>query len=575
MSSTSLFADAAGLSRRISHDSPRLAMIVAMLCVVGVMLGFGSNATTWFGIVFSGTQLQPTQALPLTALPFALVVSAARVICWFAVSFLCALAGAALVFGREKPGRVALSLLEIVQAVPIPAFMVLALPVCFGAHGWLAGHALTGEILIGAPAFAALTFPMMDAAIRAHQEVPSHLVMAARSFGLRPWPRFWRLYAPFGLPAVVRSIGHAMPNVWLGLTFAEVYAGMKQLPLSPGLGGYAVSSIRNHASVAFALTLLATACLVMATDFLIVRPMRKWGQRFDKGSSIRSASTAFGDIPLLGRLFTDGSRLLRIVGNLPLGPAPRATVLDDPEKTPRIIALIIPALLGIAGLLVCEAAPNGLPDPDEWLRAGLLGVGEMLTLLVPLGICSVVLLPIAVGLKHWADPILPVFRFLTLFPAVLLFPLVVALVGPESALSPLLFVGLPFFLVFHLLIGVRDFPRNLQEVTRAYRIRGWLRWKTILLPGLAQSWLKGVHRAFFWGWNAVIAADMTLWGTHISEHGLIGRAIIDATSRGDMEQASLGIMVMTLLAMASEALIWRPLGLYVRRRTTGQTMETS
>lgn len=547
-------------------------MIVAMLCVVGVMLGFGSNATTWFGIVFSGTQ-QPSLALPLTALPFALAVTTARAVMWFAVSFLCALAGAALVFGREKPGRVALALLEIVQAVPIPAFMVLVLPVCFGVHGWLAGHALAGEVLIGAPAFSALTFPMMDAAIRAHQEVPSHLVLAARSFGLRPWPLFWRLYAPLGLPAVVRSIGRAMPNVWLGLTFAEVYAGMKDLPLPPGLGGYAVSSIRNHASIGFTLTLLVTGCLVMVTDLLIVRPMKKWGQRFDKNSPGRSASALFGDVPLIGRMLTDGARLLRIVGNLPLGPKPRATVLDDPEKTPRIIALIIPAFLGVAGLLACAASPDGLPDPDEWLRAGLLGIGEMLTLLVPLGICSVVLLPIAVGLKRWADPILPVFRFLTLFPAVLLFPLVVALVGPESALSPLLFVGLPFFLAFHLLIGVRDFPRNLQEVTRAYRIRGWLRWRTILLPGLAQSWLKGVHRAFFWGWNAVIAADMTLWGSHISEHGLIGRSIIDATSRGDMAQASLGVMVMTLLAMASEALIWRPLGLYVRRRTAGQAME--
>ena len=108
-------------------------MIVAMLCVVGVMLGFGSNATTWFGIVFSGTQ-QPSQALPLTALPFALAVTAARAVMWFAVSFLCALAGAALVFGREKPGRVALALLEIVQAVPIPAFMFLFHPVCFGVH---------------------------------------------------------------------------------------------------------------------------------------------------------------------------------------------------------------------------------------------------------------------------------------------------------------------------------------------------------------------------------------------------------------------------------------------------------
>lgn len=545
-------------------------MIVAMLCVVGVLLGFGSNATTWFGTVLSEPP-QPAESLPLAALPFALAVTTARVVAWFAISFLCALAGAALVFGREKPGQVSLALLEIVQAVPIPAFMILILPVCFGTHGWLAGHAIAGEVLIGAPAFAALAFPMMGAAIRAHQDVPPHLVLAVRSFGLRAWPRFWRLYAPFGLPAVVRSIARAMPNVWLGLTFAEVYAGMKGLPLPPGLGGYAVSSIRENASAAFTLTLLAMGCLVMVTDLVIVRPMKKWGQRFDRNASARSSSPLlFGDIPLVGRMLTDASRLLRIIGNLPLGPPPRATVLDDPEETPRIIALVIPALLGVSGLLACAASPEGLPDPDELLRAGLLGIGELLTLLVPLAVCSIALLPIAVALKCWADPILPILRFLTLFPAVLLFPLVIALVGPESFLSPLMFVGLPFFLAFHLLVGVRDFPRNLREVARAYRIRGWLRWKAILLPGLAQSWLSGVHRAFFWSWNAIIAADMTLWGTHISEHGLIGRSIIDATSKGDMAQASLGVMVMTLLAIGSEVLIWRPLGLYVRRRTAGQ-----
>ncbi|NHN88506.1 ABC transporter permease subunit [Acetobacter conturbans] len=565
-----------GVTDRSTHPVsawPGLSMSVAVLCVTGLILGFGSN------IPFSpgSFPLYPAALSPsasITALPAAFVVTALRMTGWLMLSFLVAIVGSVVLFGRKQAGNVVLDLLDVLQAVPLPAFVLLTVPLCTGSGGWLGSHALTGEILTGAPLFAAFTFPILASTIRAHRRVPPPLILAARSFGLRAWPRFWRLYVPFGIPAGMKAISDAMPNAWLALAFAEFFAGMKGLPVIEGIGGYSAAAAKQASATDSALALLFMAVLVIAFDRLVVRNLQEWASRFDARASSKNGVTRrfFKDVPLMMKaVISAGIHCIRILGSLPLGPAVRARFIDEPKKDAGLPALLMAAILGVSGFVACAVSPYGLPDITTSLRMIMLGVAELIAILIPLFAYSVLFLPVAVRLKRHANKVLPLLRILTLFPAVLFFPVVVATTGTNTPLSPLLFAGLPFFVAQPLFAGIRTFPRGLLEVARAYRIRGWQRWRSVILPGMGKSWLESAHQGFIWAWNAAIAADITVWGQHVSQHGFIGRAIMAGSNHGGMAYAALGIVIMTLLALGMEFFFWRPLADYVHRRTTGRS----
>ncbi|MDE2285488.1 MAG: ABC transporter permease subunit, partial [Hyphomicrobiales bacterium] len=162
--------------------------------------------------------------------------------------------------------------------------------------------------------------------------------------------------------------------------------------------------------------------------------------------------------------------------------------------------------------------------------------------------------------------------FLAAFPANLLFPIAVYLIvrfhlSPVIWLSPLMILGTQWYILFNVIAGASVFPTDLREAAKTFRIGRWRWWRDVMLPGIFPYFVTGAITASGGAWNASIVSEMVSWGP-IELNGLgLGAYIAQMTKAGDYPRIALGIAVMSVLVVAMNRLLWRPLYAYAERRT--------
>jgi len=190
-------------------------------------------------------------------------------------------------------------------------------------------------------------------------------------------------------------------------------------------------------------------------------------------------------------------------------------------------------------------------------------------------IASLVWVPIgvAVGLRpKLTEKIQPLAQFFAAFPANLLFPIAVSLIvkfdlTPKIWLSPLMILGTQWYILFNVIAGASVFPSDLREAAASFRIRHWRWWKDVMLPGIFPYYVTGAITASGGAWNASIVSEAVNWGsTRLTASGL-GAYIAQMTQAGDFPRIGLGIAVMSILVIAMNRLLWRPLYAFAERRT--------
>jgi NitT/TauT family transport system permease protein len=178
-----------------------------------------------------------------------------------------------------------------------------------------------------------------------------------------------------------------------------------------------------------------------------------------------------------------------------------------------------------------------------------------------------------IGLRPKATRIAqPIAQFLAAFPANLLFPpFVVAIVyfhvSPNVWLTPLMLIGTQWYILFNVIAGAAAFPGDMREAVANFRIRGFLRWRRVMIPGILPYFVTGAITASGGAWNASIVAEVASWGSkHLQAQGL-GAYIAEATTAGDTPKIVLGVAVMSAFVITFNRVLWRPLYAYASRRT--------
>jgi len=180
---------------------------------------------------------------------------------------------------------------------------------------------------------------------------------------------------------------------------------------------------------------------------------------------------------------------------------------------------------------------------------------------------------VAVGLRPaLTQRVQPIAQFLAAFPANLLFPLAVFLIvrlhlAPEFWLSPLMILGTQWYILFNVIAGASAFPSDFREAAASFRVRPWRWWRAVILPGIFPYYVTGAITASGGAWNASIVSEAVSWGSTRLNAGGLGAYIARMTEAGDFRRIALGIAVMSLLVVAMNRLLWRPLYAYAERRT--------
>jgi NitT/TauT family transport system permease protein len=572
---TSFAPSALAAGRRVPNrwDAAGLLLVLGLLISVADV-GHGTLAPL-------STANAATIHLDPVYLPFYALRTTARMFAALFASLVFTFTFATLAAKSRRAGMVLIPILDILQSVPILGF--LSFTVVFFMN-LFPGRVIGAEF---AAIFAIFTSQAWNMAFSFYQSLttlPADLQEAARSFRLSPWQKFWRLDVPFAMPGLVWNTMLSMSGGWFFVVASEaITVGNTSFAL-PGIGSYVALALQHQNIRAVFYAIIAMLFVILLYDQLLFRPLVAWSGKFRFETTASSASPDPWMLQLMRRtsvLRAAGEAIgeaARAIGRLRLGV--KSTTQIDENKTPsRIIDGIWFAVILAAAAYALWKIIHFISGSLHWHDLGtavLMGCYTFIRVTILMCLASLIWVPIGVwiGLRPRATRIAqPIAQFLAAFPANLLFPPVVLAIvyfhiSANIWLSPLMIIGTQWYILFNVIAGAAAFPGDLKEAAANFRIRGFLWWRRVIIPGILPYFVTGAITASGGAWNASIVAEVASWGqTKLVAKGL-GAYIAQATTAGDTPRIVLGVAVMSAFVIFFNRILWRPLFAYATRRTT-------
>jgi len=494
------------------------------------------------------------------------------------VALVCSLAFsfgyAALAAKSRRAGQILIPLLDILQSVPVLGY------ISFTVTGFLAlfpGRLLGAECAAIFSIFTSQAWNMTFSLYQALRTVPQDLREAAYMFRLNAWQRFWRLEVPFGMPGLIWNAMVSMSGGWFFVIASEaITVGAASVTL-PGVGSYLALAVAQQNLLAVGYAVVTMLVVILLYDQLLFRPLVTWADKFQMDASPRDDAPRSWVLRLFQR-----TRLLRAF----VHPVLRAARAGLNARLPRRTLTAMPAtglslpsrwvdrawyaLLGACAAALAAWIVHEVDATIGWIeviRAAGLGMVTAVRVIFLTALCGLIWVPVGVyiGLRpRVAGWVQPIAQFLAAFPANVIFPFIVPVIvayrlNPSMWLSPLLVLGAQWYILFNVIAGASSFPRDLKDAWASFRVRGWLWWKKVVLPGVFPFLITGAITASGGAWNASIVAEVVSWGdTTLVARGL-GAYIAEATRLGDYPRIGLGVGIMVIYVVAFNRLLWRPL----------------
>jgi NitT/TauT family transport system permease protein len=250
---------------------------------------------------------------------------------------------------------------------------------------------------------------------------------------------------------------------------------------------------------------------------------------------------------------------------------------EENPKVALIIDLVWYAIIGVLlftslTLIIQFVATN--VDMAEVKTVTTLTFYTFLRVMALIALASLIWVPIGVwiGLRpRIAEKAQPLAQFLAAFPANVLFP--IAVIGilrfhldPDIWLSVLIVFGTQWYIAFNVIAGASAFPNDLREASQNFGVKGWIWWKSVILPAVFPYYITGAITASGGSWNASIVAEYVKWGDdNVTAHG-VGAYIAKATADGDYPKIVLGVAAMSIVVILVNRLFWRQLSAFAERR---------
>ena len=488
---------------------------------------------------------------------------------------------ATLAAKSRRTEMVLIPILDVLQSVPVLGY--LSFTVVFFVS-LFPGNALGPELAAIFAVFTSQAWNMAFSFYQSLRTIPTDLDEASRSFRFSGWQRFWRLEVPFAMPGLIWNMMMSMSGGWFFVVASEaISVGDLQIAL-PGIGSYVARAIQDRDLVAIGWAIAAMTVAIVLYDQLLFRPLVAWADKFRVEQTAAQVAPRSWVIDMFRQ-----ATLLRRVGEgigvaietfqrarlaLPLGaPALRMRPLPSSAVDIFWYALVVAALAYSFWMLLRFVGPGlSWADVTVVVKDGIL---TLLRVAVLIGLATLIWVPIgvAVGLQPaLTEKVQPIAQFLAAFPANLLFPVAVFLIvrfdlTPNIWLSPLMILGTQWYILFNVIAGASAFPTDFREAAAGFRIKGWRWWREVMLPGVFPYYVTGAITASGGAWNASIVSEAVSWGpTKLSASGL-GAYIAQMTEAGDYPRIALGIAVMSVLVIAMNRRLWRPLYAFAERRT--------
>ncbi len=542
------------------------------LCLVLAIIGFFAWSAKQMSVPYHLGEQIPISLDP-RHLPSYALQTAARMFVALLFSLLFTFIFGTWAAKSKRAERLIIPVIDILQSIPVLGMLSITIV------GFIA---LFPNRLLGpecAAIFAIFTSQAWNMAFGFYQTVrtvPSDLNEAAKMFHLSAWQKFWRIDVPFSWPGLLWNMMLSMSSGWFFVVACEAISVSNQQILLPGIGSYITYAIANADMRAIGYAILAMFFMILIYDQILFRPLVSWAEKFkyEQGWHERSSDswviTLLHRTRVLKKLTEPFENIFNAMVNVSIFRKTKIKEISSSPRYERILnwgwnILLAALFLGSLGFLFYFVFTN-LPAASI-SHVFRLGFYTAIRVFFSIILCSLIWIPIGVwlGLRSGAAKIAqPIAQFLAAFPANLLYPLfVIGIVkyhlNPEIWLTPLMILGAQWYVLFNVIAGASQIPKDLLQVTDMFGVTGWSRWKKLILPGIFPYFITGAITAVGGAWNASIVAEVVSWGNQKLVASGIGAYISEYTTAGDFPHIALGIGVMCIFVLTLNRLVWRPL----------------
>jgi NitT/TauT family transport system permease protein len=562
-------APSSSAARRLLRDPGStlidLLVVFGVVSLVGGLIAYGGQFTAAF---HEKTEI----SLAWTALPLYTFFSLCRGFAAYAVSLAFTLVYATAAARSRRAERIMLPVLDVLQSIPVLGFLpglVLGMIALFPSRE--IGLEVAAIIMI----FTGQAWNMTFSFYASLKSIPQPLREAAAVYRLGSRRVFRVLELPASVIGLVWNSMMSMAGGWFFLTVNEAFTlGDKDFRL-PGVGSYMAEAINRGDTAAMIAAVIAMTVMIVAVDQLFWRPIVVWSERFklEETAETERPRSWFLDVLARSRLATRvrawrHRRATMIQISPPI--AISTTARSWASAARWLLALVALAAVawgawGVTRLLM--RLPVREASDEDWAHVWLAVGATFLRTTAAVAIGAAWALPVGllIGLSpRWSQRLQPVVQVVASFPAPMVFPLVVVLLGilhiPFTiGCVALMLLGAQWYILFNVIAGAMAIPGDLKEVGKVMQTSRRRTWTRLYLPCVFPYLVTGMVTAAGGAWNASIVSEyvQVKGGTHVA-FGL-GSLISVATAEGNFPLLAASVLAMAISVVLINRLFWRRL----------------
>ena len=505
----------------------------------------------------------------LSALPIYAGYSLLRIALAYVLSLLFAITYGYIAAYRPRAERFMIPLLDVLQSIPVLSFLpgvMLAMAALF--PGRQLGVELGAVLLI----FTGQVWNMAFSFYASLKSIPREMREAATIYRFNWWQRFVQIELPFATIGLVWNSMMSVAGAWFFLMACEQFSDFRL----PGLGSYLQAAADDGDTRSIVLGILTMIAVIVMIDQFVWRPVIAWAEKF-KMEQVESAS-----VPTSWVLhFLQHSRAVAVFRKRAIRPLREQMVhyfarreedrADSPHENHALVwfarAVGIAALVAISYAVVrVVMIVAGLPSADfRQIGIGLAATFLRVNATLVLGALWTIPVGVAIGFNpRLARIAQPLAQIAASVPATALFPVVLLVLirlggGLGVGSIVLLLLGTQWYILFNVIAGAIAIPTDLKEAADVFGIRGWERWRKLILPGIFPFLVTGMITASGGAWNASIVAEYFRFkGQTYSTVG-VGAMIYSATEAKNFDLLLVSTIALAAVVVTTNRLLWRRL----------------
>jgi NitT/TauT family transport system permease protein len=401
--------------------------------------------------------------------------------------------------------------------------------------------------------------------------IPRELIEVTKVFRHNRFTKFLRLDIPFSAIGLIWNSMMSVAGGWFFLMACEMFVLKDRDFRLPGIGSY-IQSAANQGDMVHVFYGIGTmVLLIVFLDMLIWRPLVAWSQKFrietvqaeeERESAVLNflRKSPFAD--LVGNFF---SVLVKKFENFygRMGAAEKGPL----STVRRLISILL--FIGVV-ILMCWAVARALTlfaglTANDYLEVMISAGASILRTTAALLIAALWTVPLGVyiGMNPKASRVLqPIVQVVASVPATAVFPVILLLLirlGGGLAVGSvfLMLLGTQWYILFNVIAGASAIPQDLRETARLYGVKGFRKWKVLILPGIFPYLVTGLITATGGAWNASIVSEYVTFGGETMKTRGLGSLISESTVTGNFGLLLLSTVLMAIIVVSINRIFWK------------------